>query len=287
MIKNIVLSGGFYYGFLELGVLYHLAEEEYFSIDNIEAIYGTSAGGMIAAMMVLKLPFKDVLDYAIKRPWHKAIRLDPIRAFHNKGLISHSLFKTIFENLLKAAGLEVEITMQELYEHSGVDLHVFAIEFDTFDIVDISHKTFPNLSLVSAVHMTCALPYLVEPCLLDGKYYIDGGLTCNYPVDRCLEDGGLSTETLGVKLTKGQYEINEKSNIFEYAYCLHLNMGRCIEFHKEAKPDVQTKIKEVIVEIDKTSAKTGYKTFTEEKIRQELVDKGIGCAKVFLSKTNI
>jgi len=292
MIKNIVLSGGFYHGFVELGAFYQLAQQDYFSMENIETLYGTSAGGMIAAMMSLKLPLDDILDYVVNRPWHKIINVNFVGAFQSKGFIGRSLFAGMLDNILRACGLDIDTTMQELYAYSNVDLHLFSIELEHFNLVDISHKTFPNLSLVDAVHMTCAVPYIVEPCFHEDKYYIDGGLICNYPMIPCLERGCVPQETLGIKLARDIRPISSESNIFEYAYVVHAAMGRQIEMHCTSLNDANTAslcadVQELVIEIESTSVDNGYKAFTTKESRERLVNKGKEYANDFLSKMNI
>jgi len=293
MIKNIVLSGGFYHGFVEFGAFCQLAQQNYFSMDNIETIYGTSAGGMIAAMMALKLPFEDILDYAINRPWHKIISINLVGAFQTKGFISRSFFEGMFDNLLRACGLDVSTTMQELYSYSNIELHLFSIELSSFNLVDISYKTFPDLLLVDAVHMTSAVPYVVEPCLYEEKYYIDGGLICNYPMAPCLHRGCTPAETFGIKLAREVQPINSRSNIFEYAYCLHAVMGRQIECltlsdaDKNATMSCRADVDELVIEIGSSSVDDGYKALTTKKSREMLVNKGKQYANDFLSKMNV
>jgi predicted acylesterase/phospholipase RssA len=292
MIKNIVLSGGFYHGFVEFGAFCQLAQQNYFSMDNIETIYGTSAGGMIAAMMALKLPFEDVIDYAINRPWHKIISINLVGAFQAKGFISRAFFEGIFDNVLRACGLDISTTMQELYSYSNIELHLFSIELSGFDLVDISYKTFPDLLLVDAVHMTSAVPYVVEPCLHEGKYYIDGGLICNYPIVPCLHRGCMPDETLGIKLAREVQPISSGSNIFEYAYHLHAVMGYQIERVTlndvdEDLMSLRADIHELVIEIGSTSVDDGYKALTTKKSRETLVNKGKEYANDFISKMNV
>ena len=73
-IKNLVLSGGAYKGFYTIGALKYLSKVDFYKIENIEKIYGTSVGSFISAVLCLKLNFDDILEYAINRPWHKSFK---------------------------------------------------------------------------------------------------------------------------------------------------------------------------------------------------------------------
>ena len=46
-IKNLVLSGGAYKGFYTIGALKYLSKVDFYKIENIEKIYGTSVGSFI------------------------------------------------------------------------------------------------------------------------------------------------------------------------------------------------------------------------------------------------
>ena len=50
-IKHIVLCGGIYNGIYTVGALKYLAEHEFYNINEIENIYGTSAGGFLGALI--------------------------------------------------------------------------------------------------------------------------------------------------------------------------------------------------------------------------------------------
>ena len=53
-IKNLVLSGGAYKGFYTIGALNHLSKTNFYNIENIEKIYGTSVGSLLGALLCLK-----------------------------------------------------------------------------------------------------------------------------------------------------------------------------------------------------------------------------------------
>ncbi len=50
-IKHLVISGGGPTLFRTLGALQHLQETTFWKIDEIESIYGTSAGAIVAVLL--------------------------------------------------------------------------------------------------------------------------------------------------------------------------------------------------------------------------------------------
>ena len=53
-IKHLVISGGGPTLFRTLGALHHLQEKAFWKIDEIESIYGTSAGAIVAVLLFLR-----------------------------------------------------------------------------------------------------------------------------------------------------------------------------------------------------------------------------------------
>ena len=68
-IKNIVIPGGGALGFQYLGALQKLEKENFWKIENIESIYGTSVGAIIGAFICLKYDWETLNKYIIERPW--------------------------------------------------------------------------------------------------------------------------------------------------------------------------------------------------------------------------
>ena len=73
VIKHIVICGGGPTGLLSYGALKYLAQQGFWTHDNVETIYGTSVGALIGAMLCLKHEWTTLDDYLIKRPWEKVI----------------------------------------------------------------------------------------------------------------------------------------------------------------------------------------------------------------------
>ena len=50
----------------------------------------------------------------------------------------------IFENLLKGAGLNTKSTLNDLYNHSNIELNIFTVNMTKFKLERLSYKTNPN-----------------------------------------------------------------------------------------------------------------------------------------------
>jgi len=92
-----------------------------------------------------------------------------------------------------------------------------------FECIDVSYKTHPNWILVDAIYMSCSVPIFFSPMILGNKCYIDGSLSMNYPLIKCINDIGCDKkeEIFGFLLKEEKIDneasyISETSNFFDY-----------------------------------------------------------------------
>jgi predicted patatin/cPLA2 family phospholipase len=108
--------------------------------------------------------------------------------------------------------------MEDFYQLTKIELHMFSFEVNEYNVFDISYKSHPKLKVLQAVQMTCALPILVAPVFIDDKCFIDGGVGCNYPLSFCIDAGNESDEILGFKnkYSDEKSHINSESTLLDY-----------------------------------------------------------------------
>lgn len=201
-IKHIVLCGGGPSIFRTVGALYHLEDQQFWNISNIQTIYATSAGALFGAMLCLKFDHETITNYIVNRPWHEAypIKMSQIMDFYSKkGIYDHKFAEVIFKPLLRAKGLPLTITLKEFFEYSHIEFHLYSLELNQFKTIDISYKTHPDLPLLDSIVMTCAIPMLFTPLCKNNECYVDGGIVANYPLNHCIDDGHAIDEILGAR----------------------------------------------------------------------------------------
>ena len=228
-IKHLVISGGGPNGFTYLGALQYLHDNGVWNINDINTIYATSVGAMIAVFLALKYDWETLNNYLINRPWKDVFKIRPkhiLDSFSLKGLFNEDQYKQGFKPLLEAKNLDINITLKEFYEYSHIDLHFFCVEINSFELIDINYQSFPDIELTKAILMTSSIPSIIQPYITDNKCYVDGGLKTNYPVDQCVKDNCNIDEILGIRLENIDGEksfINEDSNLLEYMVQLLVN----------------------------------------------------------------
>jgi NTE family protein len=285
-IKHLVLSGGGPSMIQTLGAIQHLEKKNIIQRENIKSIYGTSAGAIVGVLYCLQFEWEIINDYILKRPWKEVFSINIqhiLDAYTKKGLFDIKVIEKCFNPLLNAKDIKLDIDLKEFYEFSKIELHFFSFEINRFELVDISYKTHPNLSLLTAIQMTCALPVLLTPVLINEECFIDGGVVCNYPLKYCLESYPKEEEILGLKNhfnpeerninTKITMESNLLDFIMNFLFKIVINLG---SNNKPPSIPMELTLNTKYMSIDYFK-----KIFASEDARRELFQNGIDAVEDF------
>ena len=286
IINHLVLSGGGPSLIQTLGVLQELETQHFIQRENIQTIYGTSAGSIAAVIYALNFDWNTVNDYILKRPWKDVFYINfqnLLDAYTKKGIFDLSTIEKCFKPLLSAKDLDLTIHLKDFYAFSKIELHFFTFELNQFQMDDVSYLTHPDVSLLAAIQMSCALPVLLSPVCLGDKCYIDGGVGCNYPLRYCLEKYPHEIESiLGVKNEYGprkQDLVKSESTLLDFIMnflfkLLYLNIE---SYEQPCKIPY-----EVICNTEYMSIEYLKSVFSNEQIRVELLQNGVKSANQFL-----
>jgi predicted acylesterase/phospholipase RssA len=286
-IQHLVISGGGPIALSHLGSLKELEHCGIWNRSELKSVYGTSAGGMLGLLLCLKYDWDTLIEYFVKRPWGNAFKIKPediFNVYQKKGILGIQFVEIIFKPLFDAKNVAMNITMKELYEWSGIDLHVYSLELNSFKICDVSHTTHPDLPVLKAIQMTSAIPIMVEPVFMDGKCYVDGGFVNNYPLNHCLKDHPNVDDILSLKNIYNNLEF--QPNINAESTLLDMMNVFCQHFFKQVSEtcdleDIPNQINHPAVGINMDYM---MNTFESETFRQSLVDEGTQTAKEFIQK---
>jgi len=282
-IKHLVISGGGPIMIQTLGAIQHLEQSGFLNLADIQSIYGTSAGAIVGTLICLKYDWETINDYIIKRPWHDVFHIKVQRVFDaytKKGIFDIEVVKKCFKPLLAAKDIALDINLADFYKYSGIELHFFAFDVNEYKVHNISYLTHPNLELLTALQMTCGLPVLMTPVIMENKCFIDGGMTSNYPLDFCIEAGHNPDEILGFKnkYVENENIIKEESTLLDFV--LAFLFKAVLSFNTENR---QPCIKhEVICDTQHLNMELLKTALSSVDVRRKLFDSGTESAKTFL-----
>jgi predicted acylesterase/phospholipase RssA len=284
MIKHLVISGGGPIMVQVLGAIQHLEKNNFVDMKNIETIYGTSAGAIVGILICLGFDWETVNDYIIKRPWQDVF---PIKvqnifdAYTKKGVFDVKTIEKCFKPLFDAKDISLDINLADFNKLSNIELHMFSFEINEYKVHDISYITHPDLSLMTAVQMTCALPVLVTPVCIDDKCYIDGGMSSNYPLGYCIKSGKNPDEILGFKNKYSDEKncINSESTILDFLLSFLFKAVFSINTDN-IQPNINH---EVICDVQHLNFNVLRSSLSNVEVRRDLFNKGTENAVKFLS----
>jgi predicted acylesterase/phospholipase RssA len=284
-IKHLVISGGGPTMIKSLGACQHLEEDNFWKIDDIQTIHGTSAGAVVGAMLCLKYDWETLNTYIIDRPWQEAFSFNiksVLDAYTNRGIFSRKATEIVFKSLLLGKDLSLDITLKEFYDYSKIELYMYSFEINYFKMESISHKTYPDLQLLTALQMTSAIPLLISPVCIEGKCFIDGAVVSNYPLNYCLDMVEDTTEILGFKNDYGEKKqanvIDEESTLLDYIMIFLYKL--IFQLNTE---DKQKRIEnEVLYSAQYLSFEYIKSVLSSSEIRKEFLQSGIQSAIDFL-----
>lgn len=221
-IKHLVIAGGGVSGLSAYGVLRESHRAGFWDINNIETIYGTSIGAILSVFLCLKYSWEDLDDYILKRPWQNVFKFEvhsAFRAYENRGIFDKKIIEELLLPLLKGNDMDQHSTLRDLYEKTNVTIHVNSTELNSYKIVDISHMTHPEWTVIDAVYCSACLPILFSPHLKDDECYIDGGTIMNYPLGLCIDAGNDPDTIFGITLARVDQSTNRvttNSNLLDH-----------------------------------------------------------------------
>lgn len=190
--KYLVFSGGGIKGIAYCGAL-NILEKKHMLRNNdgshkIVGFAGTSAGSIIAALLAVgykpceikkimkKMEMRDLVDDKV------GILRDGIHLIGNYGTAPGNYVLDFMGELIEAKTGDKDYTIDQLYAKDGIKL----VTVGTNVNMCASKYFYPNdgsgISIRKAVRISMSIPYLFEPVLHDGDYYVDGGMLDNFPL---------------------------------------------------------------------------------------------------------
>ena len=289
-IKHIVISGGGTFGLSVYGVLSELHNNNFWNLNDIETFHGTSVGTILILFMLLDYDWETMDNFLIKRPWEKLFNYDIdkcISSYENCGAFDKSVFYKALDPLFKGKDIDINITLQQLYDKTQKEVFLYTTELNYFNCETLSYKTHPEWKVIDAIYASCCLPMIFQPLLKDDKAYADGGIFLNYPIFKCLEiEGVKKEEVLGIYKDftddESDKKITDTSNMVDYFAVLLKNIVKFANNKKETNCKYQICLNNVPTTMDAI-----MEFINSSDYRKEMIEDGKKKGKAFLESLSI
>tara|TARA_B000000437_G_scaffold219293_1_gene200750 strand:+ start:1631 stop:2530 length:900 start_codon:yes stop_codon:yes gene_type:complete len=188
-IDTLLFSGGAMKCVSILGSLRYLFEENiiHSSFKGIRDIYFVSGSSIYITPLIIGLSLDSTIDLFKKIDYKGIYENSPEmklqNLFDNYGLKKITDFKFIMIAIFKNKGIDKNITLNEFYELTNINIHFRVININKGKTEYLNKDNSPDLEYIDAVAMTCCIPLLFEPFEYNGFKYIDGGVNNNFPYE--------------------------------------------------------------------------------------------------------
>jgi NTE family protein len=163
---GLALGGGIARGMAHIGVLEVLTQAGI----RVDFVAGTSSGALIGAAFCAGRSVAQLKTYASKFRWWKIVR--PV--WPTRGFLS---FERLERWLIHEIG-------DQHFDDLKIPLIVVATDLETGRPVVLNQGR-----IARAIQASCSVPFFVAPVEIDGRLYVDGGISDMVPVSALREMG--------------------------------------------------------------------------------------------------
>jgi predicted acylesterase/phospholipase RssA len=195
MFDTLVLSGGGTKGFCLLGAIQALIEKKMF--DDIKTFVGTSIGAIISYLLAIGYKPIEILVTLQKEKWlDKLQQFDLLSLINGCGTVSFSIINEALEKMTlnKIGKLLTLSALQKEYNRTLIcctyNMTLCITEY-------IGPDNYPDIPCLIALRMSANLPLIFERFKYMHSFYIDGGITDNFPIAHAVT---ISKNVLGIYL---------------------------------------------------------------------------------------
>lgn len=186
MFETIVISGGTWNAMLILGALMYICEKTDF--DTVKTFTGTSSGAILAYLICIGYDPYEIIEYIFEKKVHECMDKAGASMYFSLWQQNYVFeFETMIEPILHDMTLKklsFVPTLSELFESSGKSFTCYTYNMSTDESVELTKETYPDLSCLKALQMSCSLPMFFDKCYHNNDWYIDGGIQDNFPLSQ-------------------------------------------------------------------------------------------------------
>jgi predicted acylesterase/phospholipase RssA len=272
---TLVLSGGSHNGLILLGGIQYLYDKQL--VHNITTFVGTSIGGVISYLLIIGYTpieimvyictHNDLIDNMRKINFLNITRGDPVIPF---SYISDEIEKMTLEKI------GTLLTMADLRSRFGKTLVCPTYNITNATVEYISVDTFPTMPCLTALRMTCNLPFVFDNFKQGESFYIDGALSNNFPIDIGEK---LGKKVAGLCITYDLSIKSPKTDFLDYMYkLLYIPIQQSMESRIHNKRGNTAVININIENVDLFTGKLDH------KVKFDMFSRGYNCGKEFYER---
>lgn len=216
--RSIVIAGGAVKVVSTIGCLKYLEEMDL--IGGIKNFVGTSAGTIMCLFMVLGYKSIEIVEFLKEVMKDNMIStFDMSKVFNiisEYGISDGSNLVEMLQRILYKKMKQRDISFIDLAKKVGKHLVICVSNLTDEKEEFFSVDTYPEMSVITAIKASCAIPFIFTPVNINDKLYIDGAMYNNFAIDY-FKDHRLK-DILGLNIRQKNYQ--NTSDIISYSLFL-------------------------------------------------------------------
>ena len=235
-LKNIlIISGGGMKGYCALGAVSKLKELEI--IDEPDVFCGTSIGSSMCFLLSIGYSSEELITilYDIDSEMLIKYNIDAIFNDPHFGIANLDAFMSVITILVKKKNISRKITFKKLFNKFKKDLIITGVSVNDVKLYYFNHINTPDMEILTAIKISCSIPFIFKPVEYNNKIWIDGGCFNNYPIDYFIDK---LDDVIGISLEDDEIFIETFNDVPSYITqvfkCIlkGLNFGKYEKFKK-------------------------------------------------------
>ena len=182
--NTLMISGGGTQGISFLGCLRELFARQIVNLEKLEHFAGISFGSIVSFALIIGFNVDEMI-YLIKQIDLSSMEDDTgtslATLFDSYGMNTGDKLISVFKTLLEEKMSLSDITFGELYNKTNKHLIIQAVNISKGVLETFSPKNTPDVSVLLAIRMSIAIPYIFTPVQYNGNMYVDGGIISGFP----------------------------------------------------------------------------------------------------------
>jgi predicted acylesterase/phospholipase RssA len=235
-LKNIlIISGGGMKGYCALGAVSKLKELEI--IDEPDVFCGTSIGSSMCFLLSIGYSSEELFTilHDIDSEMLIKYNIDAIFNDPHFGIANLDAFMSVITILVKKKNISRKITFKKLFNKFKKDLIITGVSVNDVKLYYFNHINTPDMEILTAIKISCSIPFIFKPVEYNNKIWIDGGCFNNYPIDYFIDK---LDDVIGISLEDDEIFIETFNDVPSYITqvfkCIlkGLNFGKYEKFKK-------------------------------------------------------
>lgn len=218
---TLVLSGGSVNGISLIGALQYVKDNNL--LNEVTTYVGTSVGALICYLLVIGYTPIEIIVYICTSQLLEKMRCFNLVAMLNgQGASSYACIQETLEKMT-IDKIGRFLTLKDVQTQLGKKFICVTYNITKKEAEILGPDTHPDMPCITALRMTTNLPLIFEPYKYMNNFYIDGGISNNFPIDIADKEG---LKILGIHLSyhddEGDDVLKKDNNLIEYVYKLML-----------------------------------------------------------------